>query len=147
MTRESANSLLKLFEEPIPKTIFFVITPSPERLPATLRSRFSEIKTVRESESEAKKEAEQFIKMNLGERFEYSKKLAGDVSDEKLTRSDALAILEAIEENIAKNQSVSAKTAQIFKELEKCRSYLKDQSSSVKMLFDQTAMVIAEIIK
>lgn len=145
MTRESANSLLKLFEEPVPKTIFFVITPSPERLPATLRSRFAEIKALRQTEGAEREEAEKFIKMNLGKRFEYSKKFAGDITDEKRTRANALAVLEAIEEIIAEKQPITIKTAPLFSELEKCRSYLKDQSSSVKILFDTVAMTVAEI--
>lgn len=147
MTRESANSLLKLFEEPTPRTIFFVVTPNPERLPATLRSRFLEIKVSRLAVGGTREEAEKFLKMDIGQRFEYSKKLAGDISDEKRTRSDALLILEALEEITALKFGINSKTVSAFKEFEKCRSYLKDQSSSVKMLFDSMAMVIAEIDK
>ena len=145
MTRESANSLLKLFEEPIPKTIFFVITPSPERLPATLRSRFSEIKTVRQSDEKVIDEATEYIKMDLGKRFEYSKKLAGDISEDKRSRADALAVLEAIEELMVEKYQITAKTTPAFEEIEKYRSYLKDQSSSVKMLFDQIALNIEQL--
>ena len=145
MTRESANSLLKLFEEPAGKTIFFVIKPNPERLPGTLRGRFAEIKTARVSDEKAIEEANEYLKMNLGKQFEYSKKLAGDITDDKRTRVDALGVLEAIEEIVAEKYPITSKTAPAFEELEKCRSYLKDQSSSVKILFDQVAMVIADL--
>lgn len=145
MTREAANAMLKLFEGPVTGVIFFVITPNPERLPATLRSRFSEVKTERGAGSAARSHAKEFLKMNLGKQFEYSKKLAGDISDERLTRSDALMILEAIEEIIAEKYQITPKTAPTFEEFEKCRSYLKDQSSSVKMLFDNVALLISEL--
>ena len=145
MVREAANAMLKLFEEPIDGVAYFVITPSPERLPSTLRSRFSEMKAPRFPRGSGYREAERFLKMNLGERFEFSKKLANDISDEKRTRPEALAVLEAIEEILAKKYPRNAKTAPAFQEFEKCRSYMKDQSASVKMLFDSVAMTIADL--
>jgi hypothetical protein len=153
MTREAANAMLKLFEEPIDQVVFFTITPNPERLPATLRSRFSEVKAPRpprlhsgqEVRGSAYREAERFLKFNLGKRFEYSKKLAGDISGEKRTRADALAIMEALEEIIAEKYPVTQKTAPLFQEFEKCRSYLKDQAASVKLLFDSVALLVSEL--
>ncbi len=145
MTRETANAMLKFFEEPIIGVTFFVITPTPERLPGTLRSRFSELKNSRDSSAAIRNEAEQFFQMNLGKRFEHSKKFAGDITDEKRTRADALAFLEAIEEIIGEKIKLNSKTVSIFEELEKYRSYMKDQASSVKLLFDSLAMMVEEI--
>lgn len=147
MTRETANAMLKFFEEPIMGVIFFVITPTPERLPGTLRSRFSELKRNRDSNFTIRNEAEQFFQMNLGKRFDYSKKFTSDITDEKRTRVDALAFLEAIEEILAEKIKLDSKTASVFKELEKYRTYMKDQASSVKMLLDSVAIMIEEIDK
>lgn len=145
MTREAANAMLKLFEEPIAGVTFFAITPSPERLPATLRSRFSEVKASRAVHGRAFNEAEEFLKMNLGKRFEFSKKMASDISDEIRTRPGALAIMEAVEGIVAEKYPVNLKTAPAFAELEKCRSYMKDPSASVKILFDSAALLISEM--
>ncbi len=43
MTEEAANAFLKTLEEPPSHTLFFLTTPIPERLPATLRSRCQKI--------------------------------------------------------------------------------------------------------
>ncbi|MBI4363714.1 MAG: hypothetical protein HY545_02590, partial [Candidatus Doudnabacteria bacterium] len=43
LTVEAANALLKIFEEPRPKTIIILITESPQRLLPTIRSRAQKI--------------------------------------------------------------------------------------------------------
>lgn len=144
VTRETANAMLKLFEEPIDQVVFFAITPNPERLPETLRSRFFDVRTPRIARNVNYLEAEQFLKKSLGQRFDYSKKLAADISDGKRDRGEALAVLEAIEEIVLENNKLNRKIGPLFEKLEKYRSYLKDQSSSVKMLFDSVAIAIEE---
>jgi len=70
-TREAANSLLKVFEEPTPGTHFFLITPNPHLLPATLRSRLHFISAENkkgikpEVLEEAKKFLENFFRLPL----------------------------------------------------------------------------------
>ncbi|MBI2474392.1 MAG: hypothetical protein HYV68_01705 [Candidatus Taylorbacteria bacterium] len=140
MTRESANALLKLFEEPT-GTIFFAVTPNPERLPPTLLSRFVVVRSGRVSSPFARQEAKEFIGMPIGQRFEFSKKFAADVTNEKRTRADALGLIEAIEEILHEEKSLIENRA-IYKELETCRSYIKDQSSSVKIILDQVGLTL-----
>jgi hypothetical protein len=145
ITREASNALLKLFEEPKVATTFFVVTRNAEKIPKTLISRFSVIKTGLNLSKKYFEEAKSFIKLNLGQRFEYAKKLAGDISDEKRNRSEAVAIVEAVQEIIYEKYPMGAKIIPFLKVLEKNRSYIGDQSSSIKMIFEQTALVVEEI--
>jgi len=141
MTREASNALLKLFEEPT-ETIFFVLTPNPERLPPALCSRFMFLTSRRGSLDRFVKEASAFMKMDLRRRFEWSKNFGLDVSDEKRTRQDALSFVEALEEIIYRTEPPCARNVNLYREIEKCRSYIKDQSSSVKTLLDLISMVL-----
>lgn len=141
MTREASNSLLKLFEEP-GDSIFFAITPNPERLPVTLLSRFVRLNNSRGASANFKDEALKFMSLTLGERFDYSKKFASDITDEKRTRADALALLEGVEELAFENDAVNKSNIEMWKSLELYRDYLKDQSSSVKIILDSVALEI-----
>ena len=58
-TNEAQNALLKVLEEPSPRTYFVLVTPHPEILLATLRSRLSEIVS---SVDTAKTDATDFLK-------------------------------------------------------------------------------------
>ncbi len=145
MTTESANSLLKTFEDPPSDVFFFMISPNSERLPLTLKSRFNEIKVTNNVEEKFEKEAEDFLTMNLGERFLFSKKITEDISDEKMTRADAVAIFRSIEKLLKERYKPESKNIPIWQGVEKCLSYLMDPSSSVKIIFDQLSLLTEEL--
>ncbi len=71
---EAQNTLLKMFEEPIEDTHFFLIVPDKNLLLKTLLSRFYVISTKQELIEEIK-EAEKFIKMSLKDRIDFIKLL------------------------------------------------------------------------
>ena len=71
---EAQNTLLKIFEEPIEDTHFFVTVPNIDSLLKTLISRFYVIRTKPELEEESK-EAENFLKMSIGDRIDFIKNL------------------------------------------------------------------------
>jgi DNA polymerase-3 subunit delta' len=54
MNRNTANSLLKSLEEPIPGTLFLLVSNEPERLLPTIRSRCQQLSVPRPEESRAK---------------------------------------------------------------------------------------------
>lgn len=52
LNEEAANALLKAIEEPPPRTVYLLVAERPERLPATLRSRLTQITLQRLSATE-----------------------------------------------------------------------------------------------
>ncbi len=108
---EAQNSLLKMFEEPIYNTHFFLIVPDANSLLKTLVSRFYLIKAPTPEgvgvPTESVGNAEKFIKMPLRNRIDFIKELLAepDEIDEEgneivildSTRSKALKFLNALE--------------------------------------------------
>src|SRR5690606_8360535 len=98
---DAQNTLLKIFEEPIPNTHFFLIVPELDSLFKTFVSRFYIIKTERGSEDESR-EAQRFIKMSQRDRIEFLKNFLVDEEEtetttKSLSRSKALRFLNAVE--------------------------------------------------
>jgi DNA polymerase III delta prime subunit len=74
---EAQNTLLKIFEEPIENTHFFIIVPDKNALLKTLVSRFYLIKTKAGLQNEMK-EAEKFIAMPIRNRIDFIKELLAE---------------------------------------------------------------------
>src|SRR3990167_6961198 len=75
---EAQNTLLKMFEEPIENTHFFLIVPDVNILLPTLVSRFFFI-FARSDLAEGIKEAEKFIIMPIQKRLDFIKELLSEV--------------------------------------------------------------------
>ena len=155
---EAQNSLLKMFEEPIENTHFFLIIPDTNALLPTLVSRFYFISTEWDRGVE-EKQAEQFIAMPLRDRMEYIKDLLveEDLEEEppsgssssKLevavldsARSKALKFLNALETVMSK---VTFDT-ELFHHIFKVREFLRQPGSSPKTLLESVALIIPEKI-
>ncbi|MDP1729262.1 MAG: hypothetical protein Q8L27_03610 [archaeon] len=78
---EAQNTLLKMFEEPIENTIFFLIIPDASILLPTLLSRFYLIKTINDLKDETK-QAEEFLTMSLNNRIDFVKELVKKTDEE-----------------------------------------------------------------
>ncbi len=144
INREAQNALLKIFEEPTPDTHFFLVMPSSEGLLPTLKSRLFIIQS--ESENKWEAEAKMFLSATKPKRLVLVKKMTEEISDEKKTKADAISFLNAVEsvlkEKIGKLKSDDVK---VFEELIKFRSYLGDQSPSVKMLLEHLALILPRV--
>jgi len=151
IAREAQNSLLKVFEEPTASSHFFLVMPSGENLLPTLRSRLMIVKTEGgEGEGQAEKgtglplkEALDFLKSGPTDRLNMVKELVDAIADEEKTKTDALTFVNAIEFTIHKK--LLEKPEQYKKMLEeilKCRSFLQDRSSSVKMILEHLALTL-----
>ncbi|MCC7160791.1 hypothetical protein IT399_03685 [Candidatus Nomurabacteria bacterium] len=166
---EAQNSLLKMFEEPISDTHFFIILPDVNVLLDTFVSRFYLIKpdsSARKDLAEEKKALE-FIKMPLKNRIDFIKELLAkededeDEEGENLsldsTRSKAIKFLNALESSLhpsfLKNSSgllqPSAGTFPIqnslvncFQQIFKAREFLRMPGSSTKSLLESVAITI-----
>lgn len=136
MTGEAQNSLLKVFEEPTPGTHFFVISPSQRILLPTLRSRLRVI--VHESSSEiAGGGAKEFIKLSYKDRLAYIAPLV-----EEKDRSKAESLLQGIVALIDEDkESLDKKRGETLKELLTLISYLRDRSSSLKLILERVSLM------
>mgnify|MGYP001607678713 CR=1 FL=1 len=157
---EAQNSLLKIFEEPIENTLFFLIVPDINALLKTLVSRFYLI-SARPclAETENIKDAEKFITMPLKNRIDFIKELliepeedleaeppsvGGSASRLDSSRTKALKFLNALETSLH-NKIMSRTPLDIdvvfFKHFFKVREFLRMPGSSTKTLMESVALV------
>lgn len=157
---EAQNTLLKIFEEPIENTHFFIITPNVDFLLKTLVSRFYLIRTKPELKEELK-EAEKFLKMSVRNRIEFIKELLNEPEEEEVptevgiptgvgkdsVRSKALKFLNALElllqNKFTKNFSNLTPS---FQQIFKVREFLGQPGSSAKSLMESVALAIPEML-
>jgi hypothetical protein len=152
---EAQNSLLKMFEEPIENTHFFLIVPDANALLKTFVSRFYLIKPEVESGDELEV-AEKFIKMPLKNRIDFIKELliAPEEEDEDLpaqaggknnidsTRSKSLKFLNALETVLHKKMPKTVFDTSFFEHFFKVREFLRMPGSSTKSLMESVALII-----
>lgn len=149
---DAQNVLLKIFEEPIENTHFFLIVPDTNSLLKTVVSRFYLIKTeVRKEENF--KGAEKFISMPLKNRIDFIKELLieEEAEDEEgneivvldSTRSKALKFLNALELVLHKKlvSKVPFDTS-FFEHFFKVREFLRMPGSSTKNLLESVALIV-----
>ena len=154
ITRETQNSLLKMFEEPAGGAVFFLIISSASILLPTLRSRMMVVNLSKSEEiggtgksaiSENVFDAKKFINSTVAERLAMVKKITDKIADEEISRSVAVEFLNSIEKEIY-NQSgtndLKRKNLFIFQEIDKCRNYAGDRSPSIKMLLEHIAISV-----
>ncbi|MDD5050764.1 MAG: hypothetical protein PHV93_03425 [Candidatus Pacebacteria bacterium] len=142
ITREAQNALLKVLEEPTLDTHFFLLISSTEGLLSTLKSRLFIINT--NGENKWEKEAKEFLSSAKPKRLVSVKKMTDEISDEKKTKADAISFLNAVEAILKEKVGTlkSKEEARSFEELIKFRSYLGDQSPSVKMILEHLALIL-----
>jgi DNA polymerase-3 subunit delta' len=149
---EAQNSLLKMFEEPIENTHFFIIVPDINSLLKTLVSRFYLIK---EKVGVELGDAEEFINMSLQKRIDFIKELLAEPDEDgdneiaalESTRSKALKFLNGLEFVLHKRMSKDIFNIRFFEHLFKVREFLRMPGSSSKTLLESVALLIPENIK
>ncbi|KKR53869.1 MAG: polymerase III subunit delta'''' protein [Parcubacteria group bacterium GW2011_GWA1_40_21] len=154
ITRETQNSLLKMFEEPAGGAVFFLIISSASILLPTLRSRMMVVNLnqgagfggdEKSEKSENIFDAKKFIESVAGERLAMVKKITDKIADEEISRSVAVDFLNDVEKEILNKSGSSEekkKNLFIFEEIDKCRNYAGDRSPSVKMLLEHIALIV-----
>ncbi len=168
---DAQNVLLKMFEEPIENTHFFLVVPDTNSLLKTLVSRFYVI-SARQGLAEEVKDTEKFISVSLQKRIDFIKELLiePEEKDEEgneivvldSTRSKALKFLNALEiilhSKFVKNFSgltlleVPSGTHTVQNSLQIClqhffkvREFLRMPGSSVKTLMESVALIIPNL--
>jgi len=149
-TREAQNALLKTLEEPTPGSKFLLITPYPDDLLPTLRSRLHLLNLHLEVEppsgdstSETAFDAEKFLAQTPIERLKYLEKSFFDLRDESdevhaRTKYDAGAILSAIEGYYTKNRGELS--VSVFELLTQSKRYIHDTSPAIKLILESLAL-------
>lgn len=160
---DAQNSLLKVFEEPIDDTHFFVLTPSTSIFLPTLLSRFY---VIREdiNEQDSNKEINDFLKSSKFQRIEFLKiLLKGKNKDEEeendeedseeslgivdSPKAKALKFLDGLELTLHKkfnSKPDSQSMKSIFEQIFIARKYLRQPGSSAKSLMESVALSIPE---
>lgn len=152
-TLDAQNVLLKMFEEPIENTHFFLIVPDSNILLKTLISRFYLI-SARQGLAGENGEAEKFISMSLQQRINFIKELLIEEEDEDeegneivvldSTRSKALNFLNALESTLHSKMSRMPLDIGFFEHILKVREFLRMPGSSSKTLMESVALIIPE---
>jgi DNA polymerase III delta prime subunit len=142
---DAQNVLLKMFEEPIEHTHFFVITPDADALLKTLFSRFYFIPT-RQGLTEHKI-AENFIKMSTKNRIDFIKEFLAISEEEEdiaqdSSRAKSLRFLNALEVILSKTVFDINTNVNLFEHFFKVREFLRMPGSSTKSLMESVALVI-----
>jgi hypothetical protein len=139
--REAQNTLLKVFEEPIENTHFFVVMPNKSALLSTFVSRFFVIQGQKDMDDAA---AQKFIKLPAQKRIDFLKELLAEPEEEDLiedsTRTKALRFLDSLE--VALHQHLGATYVECFEHIFKVRKFLRQPGSSAKSLLESVALII-----
>jgi len=160
-TNEAQNALLKMFEDTIVDTHFFVICPNKQIILPTLLSRFYLIKLNNEEVKE-NEIINQFINMKNKDRIIFIKNFVENIKNENKKEKDEekendeslkskiLDFINSIEsilyyyyKNKNKNNTIDVN---VFEKIIEIRKALLLQGSSPKMLFESLALNIPEEI-
>jgi len=148
---EAQNTLLKMFEEPIDNTHFFLVVPDTGALLKTFISRFYLI-SPRPDLGKELKEAEKFITMTLQQRINFLQALLlkKDLENEEeinaeSNSSKALKFLNALETVLHRNMPKTVFDIRCFEHFFKVREFLRMPGSSAKNLMESVAIVIPNL--
>jgi DNA polymerase III delta prime subunit len=147
ITKDAQNSLLKIFEEPRADTVFFLVLPSITGLLPTLKSRLI-IGEIENNKVDSILSAEDFLEAKMGRRQIIVAKIAKDIKDEKLTKSDAITFLKDLEKvikvSLKSKNAHNARNGSLLavEDIEKAISYANDESPSIKVILDHLALVL-----
>jgi DNA polymerase III delta prime subunit len=153
---DAQNVLLKMFEEPIENTHFFLVVPDVNALLKTLVSRFYLISN-KSNLTDETEEAKDFIAMSLKNRIDFMKKLLVEDEEEwnevlviDSARSKALKFLNALEfvlhqKVFMEKNSIKNFSGDLFTHFFKVREFLRMSGSSTKNLMESVSLIIPEV--
>jgi hypothetical protein len=142
---EAQQALLKVLEEPAPHTHFFLITPKPDLIIDTLRSRLYEISERGELSAEDLAAADNFLKASLAERLAQIEEILKSEDQAALLKMKGLKLLNSLEKILCgKWDRTNRGAEEVFclEEIGKCRNYLSHRGSSIKMLLEHIALIL-----
>lgn len=138
---ESANALLKTFEEPYEGTHFFVIVPSLEDVIPTLRSRLTVIDSGMSREiidEEKKKFYEKFLRDLPVKRLDMIQNIIKNKDKEK-----GIEFLNELEVVVAGGKPTTVVNS--LEQIQKCRDFLYQRGGSLKMVLEHIALSLPQM--
>lgn len=138
MTNDAQNALLKMLEEPSADASFFIITPAPETLLPTLRSRAQVLPLSRGIGQKAIIDAGIFLKSDRAKRIEMLKPLLPKEKEER-DLGAIIAFLSALERILGQMGTEKAKEG--LEAIYLARKYITDKGSLLKTLLEQVAFL------
>lgn len=143
-TNEAQAVLLKMTEEPIFLTHFFVIMPHISSLLPTLISRFYYIQGKAFFNTNEKNEVENFLKMSKERRIDFIKEIIkGKEDTDDSPKAKANRFLDILEEILYCKSS--EKDIKYFEQIFSVREYIRQNGSSVKNMLESLALIIPVI--
>ncbi len=140
ITREAQNTLLKLFEEPVPGMHFFLIIPSYDTLLVTLRSRL-QLLAVTASSIDSAFDIQSFMTSTASDRIALIEKLLKKTEDSDESKSAITRMIaDAVEDFFAAHPNTV--TPQALQTLAHVRNYQHLSGASHKMLLEYLALSI-----
>lgn len=139
-TLEAQNALLKLFEEPLPHTHFFIVMKNSGTLLPTLESRLYRIRGEHVTDSKYDTVVERFIHASMPERIT----LLSDIIIAK-DKARAVGFLDALTVRLYAESKKGMYNVSDTRDVLVCRDYLHDRSSSVKMLLEHVSATVPNI--
>lgn len=150
ITIDAQNVLLKMFEEPVENTHFFLVVPDANALLKTVISRFYLIKYKNKSKDNHKT-AENFLSMKSRDRIDFMKELLATTEEENgedpsrdSARTRALEFLDDVEFVLSKSISRGSSNTDYLEHLFKIREYLRMPGSSVKSLMESLSLIVPQ---
>jgi DNA polymerase III delta prime subunit len=134
ITIEAQNALLKLFEEPVANTHFFIISPSADIFIPTLKSRLLIINFADSGARNAAVDPKKFLHSDVASRLKMIDKITEDKN-----KTEALIFLDLLEKECAADLP---KYADLLEQIFYTKKELKSRSPSVKMLLEHVACVV-----
>ncbi|MEK7628758.1 MAG: hypothetical protein AAB421_05100 [Patescibacteria group bacterium] len=136
-TTDAQNALLKSLEEPTIQATFFLLTPRPYQLLATLRSRVEMIGGIA-----ARTAPHLFLSAHVDTRMDIIKKMTKEKEDR--TIGEPLTILRDMEYALA-SLPYSPKKIQALRSVYLAERYLADNGASIKHLLEQVAILVPKL--
>jgi DNA polymerase III gamma/tau subunit len=134
ITREAQNAILKMIEEPKPRTHFFIIAPSKNIFLETILSRV-EIIDLGNFYKKSTQEAVMFLRKGVGNRIKYVSEFLNSIKKGEKTKQDALDLLSGLEVELEKKQKFES-----LKIVVDTRKYINLSGASVKILLENVAL-------
>lgn len=136
ITVEAANSLLKIFEEPPTKVLFFLIVPSFHILLPTLRSRLVLV-DAGHNEPDVHS-GTKFLNSDIATRLKIVKDMCDKLSKDNIDKEEVNAFVDSIIFAL-REKDIKGNAGKIQSILE-MKKYIGDRSPSIKMLLEFMAL-------
>ncbi len=136
-TTEAQNALLKTLEDPAGNPLFFIVTPSPETLLATVRSRTQRLEISGGEEANV----DVFLSATREKRLEMLKPLYEHDADEGRDMAGVRAFLHALERRFAEEPNRAPALHAIYR----AEKFVGDKGSLLKALLEQVALLTPKL--